>query len=60
MRSYPNMIPLGPTAVHHILKTVEPFPFNQIYGAWWKGNVLSDAKDAVRRSAERYLHWISL
>jgi len=59
MRSYPNLIPLGATAVDHILKTIEPFPFDQIYGAWWKANVLSDAKAAVRRSAERYLRRIS-
>jgi DNA-directed RNA polymerase subunit RPC12/RpoP len=59
MRSYPNLIPLGATGVDHILKTIEPFPFDQIYGAWWKVNVLSNAKDAVRRSAERYVRWIS-
>jgi hypothetical protein len=33
----------------------EPFSFDQIYGGWWKANVLSDAKAAVARSAERYL-----
>jgi hypothetical protein len=59
MRSYPNLIPLGETAVGRILKTIEPFPFDQIYGAWWKANVLSDAKAAVRSSAERYLRVIS-
>ena len=59
MRSYPNLIPLGPAPINHILKTIEPFPFEQIYGAWWKANVLSDAKAAVARSAERYLRWIS-
>lgn len=59
MRSYPNLIPLGPAAIHHILKTIEPFAFEQIYGAWWKANVLADAKAAVVRSAERYLRWIS-
>jgi hypothetical protein len=59
MRSYPNLIPLGATAVNRILKTIEPFPFDQIYGAWWKANVLSNAKAALRSSAERYLHWIS-
>ena len=60
MRSYPNLIPLGATAIRRILETIEPFPFDQIYGAWWKANVLSNAKDAVRSSAERYLHRISL
>jgi len=58
MRSYPNLIPLGPAAISRILKTIEPFCFEQIYGAWWKANVLSDAKAAVARSAQRYLHAI--
>jgi hypothetical protein len=58
MRSYPNLIPLGPAAIHRILERTEPFPFDQIYGAWWKANVLADAKAAVARSAQRYLHAI--
>jgi hypothetical protein len=60
MRSYPNLIPLGPAAIDRILKTIEPFAFEQIYGAWWKANVLADAKAAVARSAERYLRWINV
>jgi len=59
MRSYPNLIPLGATAIHRILERIEPFAFNQIYGAWWKANVLSDAKVAVARSAQRYLRTIA-
>jgi len=59
MRSYPNLIPLGPAAIHRILETIEPFAFEQVYGAWWKANVLVDAKTGVWRSAERYLRWIS-
>jgi hypothetical protein len=59
MRSYPNLIPLGHAAIQQILERVEPFTFDQIYGAWWKANVLSNAKAAVKRSAERYLRWIS-
>jgi glyoxylase-like metal-dependent hydrolase (beta-lactamase superfamily II) len=58
MRSYPNLIPLGPGAIQRILKRIEPFPFEQIYGGWWEANVLSDAKAAVTRSAERYLRAI--
>lgn len=58
MRSYPNLIPLGPAAIGRILDAIEPFPFEQVYGAWWKANVLTDAKAAVVRSAQRYLHWI--
>jgi hypothetical protein len=59
MRSYPNLIPLGSTAIRRILKTIEPFSFDHIYGAWWKANVLSDAEAAVARSAERYLRAIT-
>jgi hypothetical protein len=60
MRSYPNLIPLGRVAIRRILETIDPFAFEQIYGAWWKANVLADAKGAVTRSAERYLRWISV
>jgi len=60
MRSYPNLIPLGPAAIRRILERIEPFSFDQIYGAWWQAKIVSDAKAAVRRSAERYLRAISL
>jgi glyoxylase-like metal-dependent hydrolase (beta-lactamase superfamily II) len=59
MRSYPNLIPLGATAIRRIIERIEPFSFDQIYGGWWQANVLSDAKLAVTRSAERYLRAIS-
>ena len=59
MRSYPNAIPLGPTAIRQIVRRVEPLAFHQIFAAWWKRNVLSDAKEVVRRSAERYLRMIA-
>ena len=59
MRSYPNLIPLGAAAIRRILETIEPFSFEQIYGGWWEANVLSDAKAAVARSAQRYLRAIA-
>src|SRR5262249_13676368 len=59
LRSYPNLIPLGASAIRRIVERIEPFPFEQIYGGWWQANVLSDAKAAVAGSAERYLRWIS-
>ena len=59
MRSYPNLIPLGASAIRHIVEMIEPFSFEQIYGGWWNANVLADAKAAVARSAERYLRWIN-
>ena len=54
MYSYPNYIPLPPSEVDRIVAAVDPFDFDRIYGAWWDRNVASDAKAAVRRSAERY------
>ncbi|HAK06578.1 MAG TPA: MBL fold metallo-hydrolase [Spartobacteria bacterium] len=59
MRSYPNLIPLGPAAIHRIRERIEPFPFDQIYGGWWNANVAADGKAAVTRSAERYLRAIA-
>ena len=59
MRSYPNLMPLRPAAIRRIVERIEPFSFDQIYGGWWQANVLSDAKAAVARSAERYLRAIS-
>lgn len=60
MYSYPNMIPLNAGAVERIVQAVEPFDFDRIYGGWWNLIVASDAKAAVKRSAERYIKAISL
>ena len=55
MYSYPNYIPVNPGAVRNIVQALEPYSFDQIYGAWFGQNILKDAKQAVRYSAERYL-----
>jgi hypothetical protein len=55
MWSYPNYIPLPPSAVNRILQSVRPFGFNRIYGAWWDAIVENDGKAALERSAARYL-----
>ncbi len=59
MYSYPNMIPLNAPAISHIVEAVEFFAFDRIYGGWWDFVVVSDAKAAVKRSAERYIKAIS-
>lgn len=59
MYSYPNMIPLPARTVRRMVAAVEPYAFDRIYGAWWERVVDSDAKNAVRRSAERYIRAIS-
>ena len=55
MTSYPNLIPMSEAKVRSILDAVEPYEFDRIYGGWWGRNVMSGAKDAVRRSADRYV-----
>ncbi len=59
MYSYPNMIPLNARTVQHIVDAVEPLAFDRIYGGWWDLIVATDAKAAVKRSAERYIKAIS-
>jgi hypothetical protein len=55
MRSYPNLIPLPAAKVEAMTAALEPWQFDRIYGAWFGRIVDSDAHDAVRRSAERYV-----
>jgi hypothetical protein len=59
MYSYPNLIPLPPAKIQGIVDALEPFAFERIYGAWWERVVPEGGKDAVRRSAERYVDWIT-
>jgi glyoxylase-like metal-dependent hydrolase (beta-lactamase superfamily II) len=58
MRSYPNYIPLPRSALDGIVRALEPYDFDRIHGGWWELTVERDAKEAVRRSAERYVRWI--
>jgi hypothetical protein len=58
MYSYPNLIPLNASAVRKIVAAVQPFPFEQIWGAWWGLVVPADGKVAVERSAQRYMQAI--
>ena len=59
MYSYPNFIPLGAQAVRRIVTALEPYRYDQIFGAWWGRNILADAPEAVARSAARYLTRLS-
>jgi hypothetical protein len=55
MYSYPNFIPLDAASVRRIINALEPFNFARLYGAWRRYVVEGNAKEALRRSAERYL-----
>jgi hypothetical protein len=55
MYSYPNYVPLPAFSVERIVKAVEPFEYDRVYGAFWDTVIERDGKATVRRSAERYL-----
>ncbi|MGA9390139.1 MAG: hypothetical protein WBV69_06800 [Candidatus Sulfotelmatobacter sp.] len=55
MYSYPNFVPLDAESVRRIVSALEPFSFARLYGAWRNFVVQENAKEALRRSAERYL-----
>jgi hypothetical protein len=55
MYSYPNYIPLGASAIDRIVKAVEPFEYDRVYGAFWDMVIERDGKAAVKCSADRYL-----
>jgi glyoxylase-like metal-dependent hydrolase (beta-lactamase superfamily II) len=55
MRSYPNLIPLNRSAIFRILKSLEPYRFERIYGAWFDRVVQAQGKHSVWASADRYL-----
>ena len=55
MYSFPNLIPLRADAVRAIEEALRPFEFERIYGAWWERDILAGARDALSRSAARYI-----
>jgi hypothetical protein len=59
MWSYPNLIPLSAAEVQAIVTTLEPWPFERLYGAFWSSVVVADARNVVQRSAERYVRRMS-
>ena len=60
MYCYPNYIPLPASAIERIVRAVEPFQFDRIYGAFWDMVIDQDGKAVVKESAERYLRAIGL
>jgi hypothetical protein len=58
MYSYPNYIPLPASAIERIVRAIQPFPFERIYGAFWDMVIEADGKAVLERSAERYLRAI--
>lgn len=59
MYSFPNLIPLPPSAIRQVVRAVEPFAFDRIYSAWFGTVVAGDGQAAVQRSADRYIRAIT-
>jgi len=55
MYSYPNLIPLPAAEVQRISDTVKQYRFERLYSAWFERVAQSDARNAVLRSADRYI-----
>lgn len=56
MRSYVNNIPLPERAVRRILRAVEPYRYDRLYGAF--GTLAADAQTIVRTTLDRYIAWV--
>jgi len=59
MRSYPNLIPLSARSVRKIVDAVAPWPFDRIHGGFAGELIASNAAEAVRFSAARYIAWLN-
>ncbi|MEM8590887.1 MAG: MBL fold metallo-hydrolase [Pseudomonadota bacterium] len=59
MRSYPNRLPLGPTAIQAIQKAMAPLRFDALYSATSGANIPTGAKEIVTTSLTRYLESIT-
>ncbi|MET0879852.1 MAG: MBL fold metallo-hydrolase [Tardiphaga sp.] len=58
MRSYPNFIPHGGSAVQTIADRVMPFRYDAIYGAFWNAVIPQGAKQAMQASVARHIDWL--
>ena len=58
MRSFPNKIPLSAAVVAKVADRMMRLDFDRLYDNFG-GQVLGDAASWVRRSADRYIAWVS-
>jgi len=54
MRSYPNLIPVGPAVLDRVEAAIRPLQYDRIHGAWTGHAIRSDARSVVARSIDRY------
>jgi hypothetical protein len=55
MYSYPNEIPLPPSAVRRMRDTLDGCEFDDAYGYTWGRNIIGGARAAIDASFDRYL-----
>jgi hypothetical protein len=55
MWSFPNFIPLSAPRVEGVVKSLKPYAFDRVHGAFTDRTIWSDGKGVVERSAARYL-----
>lgn len=60
MYSFPNIIPLNAAAVRGIVDALQPYAFDRVYSGWWEKVIAKGGKEAVIKSAERYIQHISV
>ncbi len=58
MRSFPNYLPLGRSAVAKILSRLNSFEFEVIYGAFWDRVIQVAGKQVLIDSARRHIDWL--
>jgi hypothetical protein len=58
MRSYPCLIPLPPAEVRRMARYCDRLAFDAIYGAFHEREIVTGARVALARSAERYCAWV--
>lgn len=58
MYSQPNRIPLPSFAIEKIINILKDYEFKRIYGAF-DNNILEKGKEAVMKSAERYIYHLN-
>ncbi len=56
MYSFPNLIPLPASEIRRIRDAIQPYHFDGLYAAWFDTIVPSNAREAVIRSADRYIN----
>lgn len=59
LRSYPNRLPLSGGTVRRIADQVLELDFDRLYGNFHDQPITAGAREAVQRSAERFIAWVS-